>query len=352
MIAPLAVLVALGLAGVVLIRAFPGDGTYPFWVADLAEILGFCVLGLLLTWRVPRARVLVAMFVVYGATALASFVVPSPVGSNLARLRDASVPVIALAAGLRGWRPRGACLGAVTFAVAWTVPAPATVANLASAGAASRIAYWAPAVGYLRAHLLPSYRVEALDTAGHWPAYRLAGAGIPLVRGWLRQDDFPTNSILYQSAPLTRSSYTSWLRSLGVAYVVATNAPPDFSSKGELALLASGHSGLTVARQGPNVTIYALPDPTPMITGPAPASLLALHRTSMSIEVGAPGRYVVAVRWSRYWHTSSGCVTRAPGGMTTLVASKTGVAHVSFRLSGAAALGGIMGAGPPSCPPS
>lgn len=350
LVAPLAVVVVLGLAEVLLIRAFPGDGTYPFWVSDLAEILGFCLLGLLLTWRVPRARVLVAVFVAYAVTALVGFVVPSPVGSNLARLRDASVPVIVLAAGLRAWRGRLACLGAVALAIAWTVPAPATVANLARASAASHPAYWAPAVNYLRGHLLPSYRVEALDTAGHWPSYGLAGAGIPLVRGWFRQDDFPTDSILYRSVPLTSSSYIAWLRSLGVAYVVAADIPPDFSSQAELALLASGHSGLSVAWQSPDVTIYALPGPTSMVTGPAPASLLALHRTSMSIRVDAPGRYRVAVHWSPYWHTSAGCVTRSPGGMTTLVASSAGVAHVSFRLSAAAALDGIVGAGPPSCP--
>ena len=56
---------------------------------------------------------------------------------------------------------------------------------------------WPAAIAYLHAHLEPSYRVEAVDTAAHWPAVYLADAGIPLARGWFRQDDFPQNEMLY-----------------------------------------------------------------------------------------------------------------------------------------------------------
>jgi hypothetical protein len=47
---------------------------------------------------------------------------------------------------------------------------------------------WQPAVGFLRRHLSPSYRVEAVDTVGHREAVYLPEAGIPFVRGWFRQD--------------------------------------------------------------------------------------------------------------------------------------------------------------------
>ena len=58
-------------------------------------------------------------------------------------------------------------------------------------------AYWQPAITYLHAHLTPAYRVEAVDTVGHWPAVYLAEAQIPLARGGFRQDDFPQNKVLY-----------------------------------------------------------------------------------------------------------------------------------------------------------
>ena len=43
-------------------------------------------------------------------------------------------------------------------------------------------AYWKPTISYLKGHVRPSYRVEAVDTRGHWPADFLARARIPLVR--------------------------------------------------------------------------------------------------------------------------------------------------------------------------
>ena len=62
---------------------------------------------------------------------------------------------------------------------------------------AESAAYWTPAITFLRAHLSPSYRVEAVDTTGHWPAVYLAEAEIPLARGDYRQSDFPQNALLY-----------------------------------------------------------------------------------------------------------------------------------------------------------
>lgn len=346
---PLAVVVCLGVAEALLVRAFPGDGTYPFWVANLGEIAGFCAVGALASWRVPRARVLTVMFVVYSALSLVLFMVPSPIGANMARLSYAAVPVMALVAGLRGWRPRGACLAAVAVAGAWSIPPVAGFFASSKTSVAARAAYWAPAVAYLHTHLSPSYRVEAVDTAGHWPAYYLARAGIPLVRGWFRQDDFPTNSILYRPGPLTASSYVAWLRGLGVSYVVRSDAPPDFSSAAEDALLASGHSGLRVVLAAPHLSVYALPAPTPIVTGPARASVVSMGMTSMSIRVAGPGTYRVAVHWSSYWHASPGCVTRSPDGMTTLVADTPGVSRLSFEVTPLAVLDAIVNEQPPTC---
>ena len=77
-------------------------------------------------------------------------------------------------------------------------PQPARLELLAvGEHAAAQPEYWQPAVNYLSRHLTPSYRVESVDTAGHWAAAYLPRAGIPLTRGWFRQDDFPQNEVLY-----------------------------------------------------------------------------------------------------------------------------------------------------------
>src|SRR5207249_10117755 len=104
--------------------------------------------------------------------------------------------------------------------------------------AASSAEYWQPAARYFHHHLAPSYRVEVVDTAGHWSAVYLPRAGIPLTRGWFRQDDFPQNEVLYDN--LTGTTYRAWLRSLGVRYVVLTDAPTDYSAKREALLIRNG----------------------------------------------------------------------------------------------------------------
>ena len=52
-------------------------------------------------------------------------------------------------------------------------------------------------IRFLHRALSPDYRVEAVGTADHWEAVYLPQAGIPIVRGWFRQDDFPENEVLY-----------------------------------------------------------------------------------------------------------------------------------------------------------
>ena len=72
--------------------------------------------------------------------------------------------------------------------------------------------------------------MEAVDTAGHWPADFLARARIPLARGWFRQEDFPQNRVLY--GEFGAKAYVAWLRRVSVRYVVLTSARPDYSCAG------------------------------------------------------------------------------------------------------------------------
>ena len=57
-----------------------------------------------------------------------------------------------------------------------------------------RAAYWAPAgISFLHARDR-QHRVEVVASWGHWEADYLPRAGIPIARGWFRQDDFPQNA--------------------------------------------------------------------------------------------------------------------------------------------------------------
>jgi hypothetical protein len=188
----------------------------------------------------------------------------------------------------------------------------------------------------LRTHLEPSFRVEAVDTRGHWAAVYLAEAEIPLARGDYRQSDFPQNAVLYDE--LGPAGYLEWLRGLGVGYVVLTNAPPDYSARDEAALLRSGRSGLRPVLRTKNLTVLAVPQPRPILTGPEPARVLRLTASRIVIRLPRAGSYRLAVRYSPYWHAEGVCLVRREDGMTTIVTPHGGRLELAFRVNAARAL--------------
>jgi hypothetical protein len=217
---------------------------------------------------------------------------------------------------------------AVGLAAAWNLfPLASSWASSAADRSASPRVWTAP-VSYLRAHVPTGYRVEAVDTNEHWPALYLARAGIPLVRGWFRQDDRPVASLLYRR--FTAAEYMAWLRRLGVAYVVLTNAPADHTSVRETRLVRGGRSGLRKVFATREVAIYAVPRPHPIVTGPGTPRLLALHESRLLVRVTGGGQYNVAVRWSPYWHASSGCLVRTPDDMIKLRTRAAATIRIAF----------------------
>jgi hypothetical protein len=328
---PIVVMAAAAAVELVLWRLFPGSGRYPFHVLDFAPIVLFCVYGALLTRGIERARPLRWIFVVYLAACLVAFVVPSALGANVERLRYAALPIVVLLASLRGWQPRWLVVPAIVLAISWNVtPFAKSFASGERDLAASR-AYWAPAVRFLQTHLTPDYRVEAVDTSGHWPAVYLPEARIPLVRGWYRQDDFPANAILYES--FGARAYREWLRRMAVRYVVLPDAPSDYSSNAEAALLRSGQSGLGVVLRTAHLTIYEVPRRRPLVTGPARASVVRLGTTEGVLSVAAPGTYRVAIRFSPYWRASGACLASRRDGMIELIAARAGSIDLDFTVN-------------------
>ena len=265
------------------------------------------------------------------AACLASFGVPTALGSNIERLRYAAIPLAILAAAVAGWRPFRLVLPLLGVAALWNVTPLVANYRHAAADPAHAAAYWQPAVRYLQTRLTPSYRVEAVDTLEHWPALFLPAAGIPLVRGWYRQNDFPTNDVLYR--PLGAAKYRQWLRSLGVRYVVLSDAPPDYSARAEAALVARGMPGLRLVFRGPHVRVFELVQPAPLITGPAAARVTRMLPTRIFFRVAAAGDYRVAVRFSPYWRTFQGCVSPTRDGLIRLSVFRAGLVDLDFKVN-------------------
>jgi hypothetical protein len=342
----LTVLVA-GAIEVVLWRAFPDDGQFPFPIDGLVLAVAFSLLGIALTWRVEGALLLRWTFLLYLCACLAAYLIPSEVGGNIMRLRYAAVPVAVLAVSLRRWRPVPLCLATLALAGYWNVGPIVADYLRTSSDPAAQASYWQPAIRFLRAHLTPSYRVEVVDTTGHWAAMYLPRAGIPLVRGWFRQDDFPANKVLYDG--LGATAYLDWLRGLGVRYVVLTDAPPDYSSRAEAQLVRSGAARLRPVLEVPHLTVYEVPSPRPLVTGPGPAEVMTMTRRRVVVRLSREGRYRLAVRHSPYWRPSSGCIEGGADGMIRLTTMRAGRLELRFDVDAGRALATVAGGGARSC---
>jgi hypothetical protein len=338
---PAIVIAVIGSVGLLLWRLFPNGGQFPFSIAELLAALTFCVGGLALTWRVERARVLRSIFGVYALACLAAYLVPSGLGENVVRLRYAAVPLAVLTLSLRRWRPLPYAIVAFALALSWNAAPLAYSYAHASTDPSASAAYWQPVVNYLHHNLTPSYRVEAVDTAGHWEAVYLAQAGIPIVRGWFRQDDFPQNELLYD--PLGRRAYLAWLHRMGAGYVVLTKAPLDYSARTEAELLRSGRSGLRLVFRTPNAVVYAVPNPVPIVTGPGQPHVVALTESSLVMKLSRPGAYTVALRYSPYMSAADACTEETSDGMIRLEAQHAGVLRLSFTMNASNALAAVVG---------
>ena len=315
-------LAGLGLTEVLLWRLFPDAGRYPFPPAQFASAACFCVLGVVVTWRVQRARALRGVFGIYLLACSAAFAFPSAVGENIARMRFIALPLAVLALSLRGWRPRLPALALVLLAASWNLTPLGWTVNRNAGDSARTAIYWDGTARFLRARLTPNHRVEVVDTASHWASYYLAHQHLPLARGWYRQDDFPQNALFY--GDLTAQRYLDWLHRQAVLYVVLPDVALDYSAQAEAALLRSAANPLRRVARLPHTTVFAVPDARPIVTGHAPADVAALTAKTIVLQLRAPGRYRVAVRYSPYWRVSRGCVSRTADGAIALSTSRAG----------------------------
>jgi hypothetical protein len=301
---------------------FPGagGGVFPFHWIDFAGVLAVTLLGVLIARKARGAGPLVAFFALWGLGSVVVYIVPSPLGDNWTRLSAFIFPVMLLTASLAGFRPRRLVVLALAVALAYNLVPYALLLPSRLDNNTQRASFWRPALGFLRTHDQPGYRVEVVPTAEHWEAYWIPKSGFPLARGWYRQLDVADNPALYRNN-LNADAYRSWLRSDAVRYVLlSTTAPLDWDGGPEEArVVRSARSGLREVFRSKNWTIYELPHATPLLTGPAHPVVTSFGHTEIGGRVFAPGRYLLRAHYSPYLHLNgSGCVSSAPHEMTYL----------------------------------
>ncbi len=338
---------AMGVAGIqgLLLRGFStGDARYPFDPKDALAIAGFCVVGLLLTRGLPDQRYLRAVFVGYAALGAVAFSLSSPVGGNAVRLMLLmGVPLLMLPLAARGFRPRGIAVALVGVALLWQALPAVAGWRTATESRAQDESFWYPVIAWVGEHPEPNQRVQVVATADNWEAFYLARRGVPLARGWFRQDDFPANAVLY--GPLTARSYASWLRRTGVHYVFLPDDPLDYSAGNEAKLLRSGESGLREVAQVGGWTVFELPKPTPIATPADGISIISLTSDAVTLRVERPGTYRLRLRYTPYWSVEQGyaCATpREPWG-TDLRVTSPGIVRLSFDVRLGTFVGAVLG---------
>jgi hypothetical protein len=319
-------LVAIAGAVLAIQELFRSEGRYEFAAGELALALAACALGALVAAQTSEGRLLAVLFVVLGVACLIAYAFPSQVGANITRFRTYVFPLVLLAASLAAFRPRWLMIPAAAAALAYSVwPFVVPASGLTDARAAEA-EFWEPSIDFLRARLEPGERVDVVPTLDNWEAYHLPHAGIPLARGWFRQLDLERNPVLYED-DLTGAEYEAWLRSLGVRFVVLPLAPLDrLGAEPQAELVRSGRSGLVEVARVPEAVVYELPGATPLLTGPGDARISAYEHARIAGDVGAPGAYLLRVRYTPYLAVRRGdvCLEPGPGGMTRLVAASAG----------------------------
>ena len=302
---------------VFLALAFPEGGVEPFAFSAFWPIPLVAAGALLVT---PGKRpMLKAGIALYALATTASYLIPSAVGSNAARLGTwLAAPLAALIL----WRRKPVLLAVIALPLlylGWHAPIRDLVT--ANSDPSNTAGYYEPLINFLARQPGQPFRVEVPFTSFHWEAYALASR-FPIARGWERQLDIKDNPLFYDPK-LAAKSYERWLHLNAVRYVAVASAPTDYAGRAEKRLIAGGLGYLHEVMHTATWHVYAVANPTPIAQGAA--TLTRLGPDWLTLSARRPGTVFLHVHFTPYWEitSGSGCVEPA-GGFTRLILRKPG----------------------------
>ena len=272
------------------------SGPFPCPWQTFVGTAAFCLAILMIAPREQRAMRVFAAW--YLPIAVAAFVVPNPIGGNVARL--AKLVAIPLAMyyldGRNVWR-RVRTSAVTLLAIIW--PSAAFASSLVhGADDPSRVpSFYAGIDRFLAARpQLTSGRLEIPFTREHWESYFVA-RHFSIARGWERQSDLLYNSVLYHR--LTPDRYRAWLDDNAVSAVALPRAPLDEGGIAEAELLRHPPKYLVPVWHNAHWRVWRVAHPTPLVSGPA--RLVDQDPAALTVRFSAPGTAVVRVRASNLW---------------------------------------------------
>ncbi|WP_436775558.1 hypothetical protein [Yinghuangia sp. YIM S09857] len=337
----LALTVPTAAVGGLLTALFPSHGQQPM---GAERIILPVLAGVVVALTAPRDwRVLRAGGAVYAVGVVLTWLIPSPVGTNVERL-GALFGASALLAiwaerRRRGPQPRRSwfrvatdaslrtrfCAAGLAMCVIWT-----GVATGRDVEAHTDVPDWSQHTAGVIAELdrLGAYRgrVEVVPTGSHREA-RVFAAHFQAVRGWNRQLDMERGRLFY-SEELDEASYRAWLNDWAVGYVVLPHAPPDGYARTEADLIRSGRlaSWLQPVWSDAYWTVFHVQDAVPLAT--APAEVLRAGDADIVLKMPSPGTVTVRAAYS-HWLYADGACLRANGPWIQLTATRPGIYRIT-----------------------
>ncbi|MFI6642082.1 hypothetical protein [Streptomyces sp. NPDC050504] len=286
---------------------------------------------------------------IYAIGVVLTFLIPTPIGTNVERLVGLVGPQVLLAAvlvrGLAKWQ-YGLLAALLAVNTGWVVdktnddlevsnPRPAWAAH--TEGVTRELAR----LGSDRT------RIEVVPARDHREAAVIAPHA-NLARGWNRQLDVERGRLFYDGS-IDEETYRAWLDRWAVGFVVLHAGKPDGPAEREAELVRSEPSWLEPVWQDADWRIYRVKDARPLVE--APGRAVGGNDAELVVRMEEAGSARVRIAYSP-WLTADGgaCVTEdraEDGDWVRLEAPRAGEYRIGSRY--ADRFGGGGGGGGGSC---
>ncbi|MFJ4919764.1 hypothetical protein [Streptomyces sp. NPDC088725] len=320
---------------------FPFQGEQPMAPGKLWLPVLVCAA---LCLAAPRAwRVVRYGSSVYAVGVVLTFLIASPIGTNVERLAGLAGPPVLLAAllarvangaygpgsspvlrsvhrlgNLSRLGPHLTLAAAVAVNTGWLINKTDDDLSV-STTVPAWAAHTEGVVAALRGLRADRTRVEVVPARDHREADVLA-PHISMARGWNRQLDVVRGRLFYEGT-LTPAAYRAWLDRWAVGIVVLPHGRPDGPAEAEAALVRSGLPWLAQVWQDDGWTVYRVEDAVPLVS--VPATVVRGSDAELVIRVPEAGPVTVRIAYSPWLRARGACVRRA-GAWTELTVPAAG----------------------------
>jgi hypothetical protein len=310
---------------------FPFRGEQPMPLGRIWVPVAF---SLLVAGAAPaRLRVLRAAALVYAVGVVLTYLVASPIGTNVERLAELASPAVFLAVALEpGLRRVQVVLLAAGLVWSSVWVAQKTVDDLR---VSTRVPAWAARTDGVVRELerlgADRTRVEVVPARNHREAARLAPY-VNMARGWNRQLDVERGRLFYDGT-FSAAGYRAWLDRWAVGFVVLPDGEPDGPARREAALARAGTPYLEPVWRDAHWRIYRVRDAVPLVS--APARVTGSDGAGVTVRFPRAGTATLRVAYSPWLRAASGCLrVRQRGEFTALTAPAAGTYRIDARWLG------------------